>query len=143
MSNIYIASTLTNAARVQDLRDKLTSLGIGLSYDWTLHGRVADPDILIKIAENQFRGIIAASCILIVMPGKYGTFFEFGMAYALKKPIVVLLDQYDGPPEPNLSLNDVMYCKTEAEALQAVQTLKVHQPVRRHLIDILIEEESE
>ena len=92
---LYIASGLQNRTRVQELRDKFIVYNIHLSYDWTTHGQVSDLDRLQDIARNEVNGVLSAKCILAVMPGGRGTHYEMGVAWAMKKPIILLIEDPD------------------------------------------------
>ena len=141
--SVYIASTLSNAPRVRELRDKLAELGISLTYDWSLHCRVSDPAILKEIAIGELRGIIKASVLLLVAPGKLGTHFEYGVAFGAQKPVVFLADQLVGPDEPIYHLDDVFYCYTETEAISTLQAIISGSlvPPSPHLIQKLWDEQ--
>lgn len=126
-NNIYIASTLSNAPRVQRLRDQLAKYGIGLTYDWTAHndGMAYVPDSMPEekqqTALREVDGVRRARAVLVIMPGRMGTHFEFGMAWALEKPIVWL----DDNPPPDASpcfhfLPGLIKCNTESAAIRAV-----------------------
>jgi nucleoside 2-deoxyribosyltransferase len=98
MKSLYIASSLLNKERVQSIRDKLLSRGISISYDWTAHGFVDDLNELPNIAEKELNGVREASCILMILPARNGSHFEFGYAIALNKPVIILNDQDDYVP---------------------------------------------
>lgn len=98
MRSLYIASSLLNKERVQSIRDKFLNKGISISYDWTAHGFVEDLDELPNIAEKELDGVREASCILMVLPARNGSHFEFGYAIALNKPVIILNDQDDYVP---------------------------------------------
>ncbi len=125
-NNIYIASTLTNAPRVRDLRDKFKAHQIGLSYDWTSHhgGELYVPDDKPEekqlTAEREVRGVFEAKAILVVLPGERGTHFEFGLAFALQKPVVILADKHVGYSPAFHFLSDVMKVTNELEAIMAI-----------------------
>lgn len=95
MTMLYIASGLPNKERVIELRDKLAAHGIPLTYDWTLHGRVTDPQALIDISIGESDGVKNAKCLLVVLPGGKGTHVELGIAHALNIPIAILNEDKD------------------------------------------------
>jgi nucleoside 2-deoxyribosyltransferase len=98
MRSLYIASSLLNKERVQSIRDKFLNRNIPISYDWTIHGFVEDLNILPKIAEEELDGVKQADCVLMILPARNGSHFEFGYAVALNKPVVILNDQDDYIP---------------------------------------------
>jgi nucleoside 2-deoxyribosyltransferase len=95
--DVYLASTLSNAPRVREIRDRLVAIGAVVTYDWTTHNGgqqlyVPDPPGKRIVANLEFTGIAKAKCLLAIMPGAMGTHFELGAAYVLGKPIVILYD---------------------------------------------------
>lgn len=125
--NIYIASTLSNAPRIRHLRDRLHEHKINLTYDWTEHNSgvlyVPDdqPDLKRQIAEKEIIGVCSAELILMVLPGGGGTHFEFGLAFGLCKPIVILDDDPSRAHSPCFYyLKDVVCCSTEDVAIITV-----------------------
>lgn len=93
---LYIASSLNNSGRIRLLRDRfLAERDIGLTYDWTEHGQVVRDDLLAGIAANEVAGVIAAKCVLVVLPARSGSHFEIGLAFGLRIPIVMLFDKPD------------------------------------------------
>lgn len=124
--NIYIASTLSNAPRVRDLRDKFKLHQIGLSYDWTSHrnGELYVPDDQPEekrlTAEREVRGVFESKAVLVVLPGERGTHFEFGLAFALQKPVIILADKHVGYSPAFHFLSDVVKVIDEMEAITMV-----------------------
>lgn len=119
--SVYIASSLLNKERVQSLRDRLRGLDINITYDWTTHGLVQDRSLLPGIARQELDGVLAADCILLVMPARMGSHFEAGAAYAAGKPIVMLLE--DEATHTWVSfhlLPGITKCSNEDEAIAAV-----------------------
>jgi len=109
MKSLYIASSLLNKERVQSIRNKFLNRGISISYDWTTHGFVEDLSELPNIAEKELHGVLNADCILMVLPARNGSHFEFGYAIAMQKPVVILNDQDDYVPTSFHFLNSDIY----------------------------------
>ncbi len=126
---IYIASGLKNYLRVLDLRDKLLKYDISLTYDWAdvfrVHmeeqiatGKIIEED-LEKIAITEYQGVVDCEAFLMIMPGGRGAHVELGLAYAMKKHIIILYD--DGIVGELIAfhkLPGVERCKTEAGAIK-------------------------
>lgn len=134
--SVYVASGLQNYERISTLMIKLIGFGVGITYDWTPHAHAwfstgvaattpevsGDPRRAGVIARSELAGVLAADVVLMVAPGGFGTYFEFGAACAAGKP-VILLDDVGFTNEvikpfhylPNVSLH-----KTETAALAAV-----------------------
>lgn len=132
IGKVYVASTLSNHARVTRLISALVSsapqhnLLINITYDWTTHNNgelfVPDHEEVKKrrVALRELSGVIAADVIFAVMPGERGTHFEMGIAYALHTPIVLLLDEHDGKSPSFHFLDNVERCFAEDVAIATV-----------------------
>jgi hypothetical protein len=90
---LYIASSLNNVERIKQLRDEFVSAGIHITYDWTSHGYVTDEEALAQIAVNEYNGVKSAACLLMVLPARIGSHFEFGVAYSSGIPVVILEEE--------------------------------------------------
>ena len=121
---LYIASGLQNRARIIDLIDKFESLGISISYNWCSHGQVFNLDQLRAIAQNEINGVLNAKCILVVMPGGRGTHYEMGVAWAMKKPIVMLIEDINKHQWTSFHmLPEIIIVHTEDEAISLVEKI--------------------
>lgn len=80
----YIASGLTNFARVREASAALKVLGHEQSYDWTVHGdvRKEGQERLRQVAMNESSAVISSKLVLLLLPGARGTHTELGMALA-------------------------------------------------------------
>lgn len=87
----YIATSLKNAPRAQQLRDRLNAEGHVWTYDWTKHGAAGHlgEAKLAEIAIQEFYGVTVADVVIVLLPGGKGTHTELGMAMAMGKPIVI------------------------------------------------------
>lgn len=87
----YIATRLENHAAHNDVRDRLTTLGHALTYDWTTHGPVwrSGVEVIRQTEAKERQGIIDADFIVVLLPGGRGTHVELGFALALEKPIIL------------------------------------------------------
>ena len=111
--SVYLASTLSNWRRVQQIGRKLAEFGIGITHDWTVWGQeiengISDlsPDALRKKAYLEVQGVLNADAVAAIMPGGRGTHFELGLAYGMTMigpdptplPLFILSDGDDGIP---------------------------------------------
>ena len=87
---VYLVSQLANKNRVAQIARKLESLGITITYDWSVHGAVTDH--INEIANKEIEGVYKAKAILAITPLGNGSHFELGAAHALNKPIIILHD---------------------------------------------------
>lgn len=138
-NRIYIASTLTNAPRVRELRDALAVHNIELTYDWTSHNDGvpyipdSNPEEKQQAALREELAVREAEVVLVVIPGGHGTHFEFGMARALYKPIVWLDDQPIPPPSRPCFhfFPDLIRVHSNCEAITAIVKILDDDRVRK------------
>lgn len=80
----YVASGVSNAEKVNQAAAALTFAGHTRTYDWTTHGDVskADPDFKRHVADSESRGVQEADLVVLLLPGRFGTHAELGMALA-------------------------------------------------------------
>jgi len=118
---LYIASSLLNRDRVQALRDHLArECGVELTYDWSVHGYVEGEAARSEIAGLEAEGVCRAECVLLVMPGRNGSHFEVGMAFALQIPIVVLAEDESLLQTSFHWRPELLKCHSERDAISAV-----------------------
>jgi hypothetical protein len=90
MGKLYIGSSLHNKHRISELISTFHNAGVSITYDWTTHGQVFDEDELFRLGLLEEQGVIDCDIFLLVLPGRNGSHFEFGIARALGKHIVIL-----------------------------------------------------
>lgn len=80
----YVASGVSNAEKVNRAAAALTSSGHTRTYDWTTHGDVskADPSFKRHVADSESRGVLDAELVVLLLPGRFGTHAELGIALA-------------------------------------------------------------
>lgn len=85
----YIATSLSNWASHNKVRDALIAFEHEISYDWTLHGRVisASKDRLRELAIQELRGVSEADVLIVLLPGGRGTHIELGFSIANQKKV--------------------------------------------------------
>lgn len=87
---VYIATRLENTAQHNELRDQLKMFGIGLTYDWTVHGSVKhDAERITGVAEYELAGVRDADVVIGLLPGGRGMHAELGGAVILGKPVAL------------------------------------------------------
>ncbi len=92
MSKIYVGTSLHNADRAKHIIKRFLDKGISISYDWTRHGQVYNDDELAKYGLLEEQGVRSCDVFFMIQPARIGTGIEFGMAYILGKPIIILED---------------------------------------------------
>ena len=80
----YVASGVSNAEKVNQAATALTASGHQRTYDWTTHGDVskADPAFKRHVAASESHGVLDAELVVLLLPGRFGTHAELGMALA-------------------------------------------------------------
>jgi len=122
MNKVYIATRLHNAARAQEIKEKLYALGIEITYDWTKHGQVYSEEELRAFGEEEENGVRTCDVLLMIFPGGCGSHWEAGLARGLNIPIVLLMEK-EVEQKTFYYLDGVHQTKTEDEAIKKVLTL--------------------
>jgi len=80
----YVASGVSNAEKVNQAAAVLNAAGHQRTYDWTGHGDVskADPAFKRHVAASESTGVLEAELVVLLLPGRFGTHAELGMALA-------------------------------------------------------------
>ena len=89
----YVASGVSNAEKVNRAAAALVAAGHERTYDWTTHGDVskADPDFKRHVASSESRGVLEAELVVLLLPGRFGTHAELGIALASAENKRILL----------------------------------------------------
>jgi len=82
--NFYVASGVPNAERVNQAAQVLTANGHQRTYDWTKHGDVSaeSPERKREVAKTEAQAVIDAELVALLLPGRFGTHAELGIAIA-------------------------------------------------------------
>lgn len=80
----YIASGLGNVEQVRKLKAVLDAAGWEHTYDWTVHGAIYPQgrDAMVKCADSEILGVLAADIVITLLPGGRGTHTELGATIA-------------------------------------------------------------
>ena len=89
----YVASGVSNAEKVNQAASVLKEAGHERTYDWTTHGDVskADPAFKRHVAASESHGVLDAELVVLLLPGRFGTHAELGMALASAENKRILL----------------------------------------------------
>ena len=89
----YVASGVSNAEKVNLAAAALNAAGHERTYDWTGHGDVskAEPEFKRHVASSESRGVLDAELVVLLLPGRFGTHAELGMALASAENKRILL----------------------------------------------------
>ena len=80
----YVASSVRNAARVNQAAAVLTENGHRRTYDWTRHGDVSREEPLRKreVSALEAEAVLNAELVVLLLPGGFGTHAELGLSIA-------------------------------------------------------------
>ena len=80
----YVASGVPNAARVNEAAQVLVTRGHKRTYDWTKHGDVSaeSPERKREVAQTEAQAVLDAELVVLLLPGRFGTHAELGIALA-------------------------------------------------------------
>lgn len=86
-ARFYVATTLSNTDQAKIVIRRLSDFGHQVSYDWTVHGKLTDPKLMLDVAVKELEGVVTSDCVVVLWPGMRGTHVEIGAALATNKPI--------------------------------------------------------
>ena len=99
----YVASGVPNAEKVNLAAHALERAGHARTYDWTRHGDVSkeSPERKREVARLEAQAVMDADLVVLLLPGRFGTHAELGIALATAQNKRVLLwsetpDPFDG-----------------------------------------------
>lgn len=89
----YVASGVSNAEKVNRAAAALEAGGHERTYNWTTHGDVSQTPAERKreVASNEMRGVADAELVVLLLPGRFGTHAELGIALATAENKRILL----------------------------------------------------
>lgn len=96
----YVASGVPNAEKVNIVADLLNKKGHVRTYDWTKHGSVADapPERKREVAHTEASAVQAAELVVLLLPGRFGTHAELGLAIgSAENKRILLWSETDAP----------------------------------------------
>lgn len=126
---VYVAGSLNNADRIQEMQNKFRAKGIRITYDWTVHGFVDTPDELREFGKGERDGVLSCDVLFLVQPGRLGSHCELGIATAMNalgKPCpIVILEEVEMEPKTFYYLENVYRFKDEQPAFEyALQEIR-------------------
>ncbi len=96
----YVASGVQNAEKVNRAAGALESNGHVRTYDWTKHGDVSreSPERKRAVAAAETQAVADADLVVLLLPGRFGTHAELGVAVATRAGKRILLwSETDAP----------------------------------------------
>ncbi len=96
----YVASGVSNAEKVNRAAAVLEAAGHERTYNWTTHGDVSQTPAERKreVASNEMRGVADADLVVLLLPGRFGTHAELGIALATAEHKRILLWSENSAP---------------------------------------------
>lgn len=113
-TTFYIGTSLANRAAAEELKERLEQHGWECSHDWMAveaekGGHTTDPAELGRMGYNDFIGVVEADVVVILEPGRRGTYFEYGCAVGCsmygntrKEVFFVVPEGYEEPDYPSV-----------------------------------------
>ena len=128
MKRFYIASSLSNRAKVSHLRDMLVSKGWNHCYDWTTNSLPITEEELHAIGLAEMNGVQSADFLIALLPGGKGTHIEIGLALAFEIPILLYSEDEATFEFENLSTFYLMdgvrrVVGTQEDLMRAIESL--------------------
>lgn len=87
---LYVAGSFLEKNIVNAIERRLAKEGFGITSTWIRHAGTENPVELEEQALIDARGISIADALVVVLPGRYSTASEIGLAIGFKKPVVLL-----------------------------------------------------
>ena len=115
----YVASGVPNAEKVNLAARALERAGHERTYDWTRHGDVSaeSPERKREVAQLEARAVMDAQLVVLLLPGRFGTHAELGVALATAQNKRVLLWSETSAPFDGTSGFCVFYHHPSIERL--------------------------
>jgi hypothetical protein len=102
--SFYIATSLANWERHNQIRDALVAHGHIITHDWTAHspwvkerstgvsgaGAVANVDLIRQAGELDLKGVRDADILVVLLPGGAGTHAELGAGLVMGKRVLLV-----------------------------------------------------
>lgn len=92
MSKFYIATALANTLKYEAVRARLQAEGHYLTFDWLEAGAVDQTSVkdMAKRSRDDLGGLSDADCVIVILPGGYGTHVELGYALRMANIKVII-----------------------------------------------------
>lgn len=115
-NKVYVGTSLLNAERAKAFISRLMLSGVDITYDWTDHDGSSNDVELKEIAINEFNGVKNCDIFVMIHPARNGSHFEFGVACALNKPVIII-QEFEVEKKSFYYLNNVKIFNSENNAL--------------------------
>lgn len=93
MNKVYVGASLAEKEVAQQIIQRLLSEGFIITYDWTTHGRLTDIKELKECCYKEMHGVQECDIFFMYFPARFGTHVELGIALALNKKIILVVDK--------------------------------------------------
>ena len=126
---VYVSARFEEKERAFHFQRRLQQAGHSITYDWTWAS-----DVTRQQAELDVTGVVECDAFILLEPleGGRGSWFEFGIAWALDKRMI-LVRRKPEPADPCIFtlLSDVEIVGSEEEAIDLLQHETSHNTERR------------
>ena len=89
----YVGSSLVEKETARSILNALINLGYEPTYDWTTHGKLTDLKELKECCYKEIGGVEDCDLFFMYFPARFGTHVELGIALALRKHIILVVDK--------------------------------------------------
>lgn len=93
MNKVYVGSSLAEKETAKKIIEKLQAIGFTVTYDWTTHGRLTNTQELKECCYKEIGGVKDCELFFMYFPARFGTHVELGIALALNKKIILVVDK--------------------------------------------------
>ena len=99
MNKAYVGTSLMEKDQARYIIKLLEDNGYTITYDWTTHGRLTNIEELKECCYKEINGVKECDLFFMYFPARFGTHVELGIALALDKQIILVVDKTN----PNFS----------------------------------------
>lgn len=93
MQKVYVGASLAEKETAKSIINKFIAIGFTITYDWTTHGRLTDVQELKECCYKEIGGVQDCDLFFMYFPARFGTHVELGIALALNKKIILVVDK--------------------------------------------------
>lgn len=108
----YVGSSLLEKDNAKSILDYLLNMGYEYTYDWTTHGKLTDLKELKECCYEEINGVANCDLFFMYFPARFGTHVELGIAIALNKKIILVVDK-DNPNFNNSNFEEKTFYQAD------------------------------
>ena len=93
MNKLYVGASLAEKSIAAAIIKDLSDFGYSITYDWTTHGKWTSIEELKECCGKEIAGVANCDLFFMYFPARFGTHVELGIALALYKKIILVIDR--------------------------------------------------